>query len=89
MEKMEGGTLKEYMIKNPEGLDECTTASIMKDILQGLCIIHDKNYIHRDLKPENILLNIISEQGEVPTRFTAKIADFGLSAEIKYGIFSG
>jgi len=30
----------------------------MKDILSGLCLIHDKDYIHRDLKPENILIQI-------------------------------
>lgn len=31
----------------------------MKDIMSGLLMIHEKNYIHRDLKPENILLNLI------------------------------
>jgi serine/threonine protein kinase len=57
----------------------------MKDILSGLCMIHEKNYIHRDLKPENILLN----QCAGPDGTVAKIADFGLSAEIKYGVYSG
>ena len=32
----------------------------MNDILSGLCMIHEKNYIHRDLKPENILLNSVA-----------------------------
>ncbi|TNV74370.1 hypothetical protein FGO68_gene5560 [Halteria grandinella] len=89
MEKMNGGTLQELLNKHPQGLEECTAAAIMKDILQGLCSIHDKNYIHRDLKPDNILLNAISAPGEANVRYQAKIADFGLSAEIKYGIFSG
>ena len=57
MEKMNGGTLQD-LLKNSKGapLDEQTTASIMKDIFSGLCMIHENNYIHRDLKPENILI---------------------------------
>jgi calcium-dependent protein kinase len=79
-------------------IDEETVASIMKDILLGMCQMHDKNFIHRDLKPENILLNVINdhEQDEcikkgIPfkAKYIAKIADFGLSAEIRYGVFSG
>lgn len=69
MEKMDGGTLSDLLNKNKQGLDECTAAALMKDILQGLCIIHDKNYIHRDLKPDNILLNQISESGESRVRY--------------------
>ena len=78
-----------------EVIDEDTTSSLMKDILSGLCKIHERNFIHRDLKPENILLNVINEEerasmgDQFRPRYIAKIADFGLSAEIKYGIFSG
>ena len=78
-----------------EVIDEETTASLMRDILSGLCKIHERNFIHRDLKPENILLNVINEEeravlgDQFKPRYIAKIADFGLSAEIKYGIFSG
>ncbi len=67
----------------------------MKDILSGLCEIHERSFIHRDLKPENILINLINEDekdtmGDVfKPKYIAKIADFGLSAEIKYGIYSG
>ena len=42
-------------------IEEETAASIMKDILLGMCQMHDKNFIHRDIKPENILLNVLNE----------------------------
>lgn len=80
-------------------MDECTVASIMKNILSGLSVIHEKNYIHRDLKPDNILLNItmfkeLQVNGTSPTRsitrnkYEAKIADFGLSAEHKINVYA-
>ena len=56
----------------------------MKDICKGLSQIHKQNYIHRDLKPENIL---IAEQGD--GEFVAKIADFGLTAEVPSNVSNG
>ena len=44
--------------------------SIMKQLLDGVLYIHNKQIIHRDLKPSNILINKYG---------TIKIADFGLS----------
>jgi len=58
MEKMNGGTLQDFINNSPDGIiDEKTTASVIKDILSGLSKIHERNFIHRDLKPENILLH--------------------------------
>ena len=64
MERMNGGTLLEFIEKRiskdektPPIPDE-ESSVIMKHILSGLCLMHEKNFIHRDLKPENILLNI-------------------------------
>jgi len=58
-------------------VDEETASSITRDILKGVSQIHKKNYIHRDLKPENILMH-----EEKSGQWLAKIADFGLTAEI-------
>lgn len=58
-------------------------AAIMRDILNGLCLIHDRSYIHRDLKPDNILIHVERDPVTLRNRYTAKIADFGLSAEYK------
>lgn len=70
-------------------LDDETTSSIMRDILSGLCQMHEKNFIHRDLKPDNILLNILNDPKSGRPIYTAKIADFGLSAEYKVSVFNG
>ena len=49
-------------------------------MLQALHTVHSKGACHRDLKPENILLD---------SEFNAKIADFGLSAEVHANVFHG
>lgn len=61
----------------------------MRNILNGLCLMHEKNFIHRDLKPDNILLNIEIDPLTHKKIYTAKIADFGLSAEYRFNVFSG
>jgi serine/threonine protein kinase len=62
MEKMNGGTLQNIIDLNLSStgslLDEESVASIMRDILNGLLIMHEKDYVHRDLKPENVLINV-------------------------------
>ena len=63
MEKMNGGTLQDLINITEGAIDEETTASIMKDVFEGLFMIHEKSYIHRDLKPENILLNLCENYG--------------------------
>lgn len=60
----------------------------MRDIFDGLSLIHEKNFIHRDLKPDNILLNITYDDNLKKNIYEAKIADFGLSAEHKVNVFS-
>lgn len=100
MEKMNGGTLQHLINKisqSNEGnaksfyLSEEQASNIMSDIFKGLQQIHTKNFIHRDLKPENVLLHIENQKigSTQKTLYTAKIADFGLSAEYKMNILSG
>lgn len=77
----------------PIVLDEEVASSIARGIIEGLFQLHNKNFIHRDLKPENILINeTVLADGAYPEspaeRYTAKIADFGLSAEVHANIFN-
>ena len=95
MEKMNSGTLLELIeeridkghVQQPISDEEAST--VMKHIFSGLCLMHERNYIHRDLKPENILINFSQDPETQKQIIVAKIADFGLSAEYKFNVFSG
>lgn len=51
------------------------TQQVLKMMLSGIIHIHSHDIVHRDLKPENIL---VDDSG------TIKIADFGLSKQLRY-----
>lgn len=68
-EFVEGRTLAEVLTYN-NGLDEKTSAQILKEICNGLKILHDEKIIHRDLKPSNIMLTKTS---------SIKLIDFSIS----------
>jgi serine/threonine protein kinase len=55
MDYIEGISLKKYLSKKKEfTLDEILSISI--PILEGLKVVHSKNYIHRDIAPDNIII---------------------------------
>lgn len=70
MEWVEGGTLKEFLERNPVSQDEAVRLAIR--LCEILEYAHDRGLIHRDLKPANVLL----ENGRVEH---PRLADFGLA----------
>jgi polo-like kinase 1 len=62
-------------LKRSIRLSEDETQSILREVVAGVCYLHDNRVIHRDLKLENFL---VGNDGRV------KIADFGLSAQLDY-----
>ncbi|XP_051909625.1 serine/threonine-protein kinase 17A [Hippocampus zosterae] len=56
-----------------EAFSENDVKRLMRQILQGVAFLHQRNVVHLDLKPQNILLTSNSPLGDI------KIVDFGLS----------
>ena len=73
LEYCESGSVIDLMLAMDRTYTEIEIATIIKMVLKGLIIIHEKNLIHRDVKGANILL---SGEG------FAKIGDFGVGVQL-------
>lgn len=56
MELARGINLKEFLQRNPEGLDARVSMVIFNQLCDGVAAIHDQGIVHRDLSPENVML---------------------------------
>lgn len=79
-ELLEGGELFEEITRHGS-FSEYEAANIMKQILNAVIYMHNKNIVHRDLKPENIML--ISKSN---SKFEIKIIDFGTAKLFEKGV---
>ncbi|KAI8642301.1 kinase-like domain-containing protein [Parasitella parasitica] len=69
-----GGSCLDIMkTRFPEGLDETSIATILKQTLEALIYLHKNGHIHRDVKAGNLLMD---EDG------TVLLADFGVSSSL-------
>jgi len=74
MEYCGPGSVNDIMTITKKTLNEQQIAVILRDALKGLNHLHKLKRIHRDIKAGNILVN---DEG------VAKLADFGVSGQIK------
>lgn len=70
MEFINGKTISEYLIENPDKIED-----IFIQTIEGFRYLEEIKILHRDIRPENIL---ISENGIV------KIIDFGFGKSISF-----
>ena len=89
MEYINGGELSDYLnkyvSKYQKGFPEEVVQFLMKQIVDALIYIHDKNIIHRDLKLENIMVNFDSEKDKEELNMMKakiKIIDFGFAIHL-------
>lgn len=74
-EYIEGQNLQELLQEKPQQqFSEQEVIVILKEMLELLQIIHEKNLIHRDIKPQNIMLD---KHGQL------YLVDFGASKALK------
>ncbi|KAJ9575745.1 hypothetical protein L9F63_007391, partial [Diploptera punctata] len=79
LEMAAGGELQR-VIDLEEGLGEQQAVKVMRQILEGLCFLHDNNIAHLDLKPQNMLLTATYPDCDI------KLCDFGISRVIQNGV---
>nr|XP_015804148.2 myosin light chain kinase, smooth muscle isoform X2 [Nothobranchius furzeri] len=75
MEYIAGGELFERIVDDNFEHTEPASERYMKQILEGIAYMHEKNIVHLDLKPENIVC-------VDPNGTSIKIIDFGLARKL-------
>ncbi|KAI9484217.1 MAG: kinase-like domain-containing protein [Benjaminiella poitrasii] len=71
---LSGGSCLDIMkTRFPEGLEELSIATILRQTLEALLYLHKNGHIHRDVKAGNLL---VDEDG------TVLLADFGVSSSL-------
>lgn len=79
MEVVEGGTLGNYLTKQPEGRVPATAAmGIGTQMAAGAGAIHGVGLVHRDIKPDNVLVRDLAAEGIAPH---VLLTDLSLNSE--------
>ncbi|WP_018152344.1 serine/threonine protein kinase [Leeia oryzae] len=68
-EFVDGLTLKDWLVQHHQ-MEAGQAASVLRDVLSGLCAAHDQGILHRDIKPANVMLD---------KEDRARLMDFGIA----------
>uniref|UniRef100_A0A6P7FBF8 non-specific serine/threonine protein kinase n=1 Tax=Diabrotica virgifera virgifera TaxID=50390 RepID=A0A6P7FBF8_DIAVI len=79
LELAAGGELQ-HILDGGQCLGEVEARKAMKQILEGVAYLHDKNIAHLDLKPQNLLLSVQDCCDDI------KLCDFGISKALMPGV---
>ena len=77
LEYCNGGDLSTFRKQKGGLVDELSVKFLVKQIVEGLNEVYNKNAIHRDIKLSNILLSYPNEESRKNGKPIAKIGDFG------------
>ncbi|KAK7880275.1 hypothetical protein WMY93_030642 [Mugilogobius chulae] len=81
MQLVSGGELFDRIVD--KGVyTEKDASSVVKQVLQAVCYLHQNSIVHRDLKPENLLYFNTEENAKI------MVSDFGLSKTLEHGVMS-
>ncbi|XP_076251839.1 death-associated protein kinase related-like isoform X1 [Rhynchophorus ferrugineus] len=79
LELAAGGELQ-HILDSGQCLGEMEARKAMKQILEGVSYLHDRNIAHLDLKPQNLLLSVEDSCDDI------KLCDFGISKVLQPGV---
>ncbi|XP_074031724.1 death-associated protein kinase related isoform X3 [Leptinotarsa decemlineata] len=79
LELAAGGELQ-HILDGGQCLGEVEARKAMKQILEGVAYLHDRNIAHLDLKPQNLLLSVQDCCDDI------KLCDFGISKVLLPGV---
>ncbi|XP_050313402.1 death-associated protein kinase related-like [Anthonomus grandis grandis] len=79
LELAAGGELQ-HILDSGQCLDEPEARKAMRQILEGVLYLHDRNIAHLDLKPQNLLLSERESCEDI------KLCDFGISKVLQPGV---
>ena len=76
-------------IQTYKNIDEKVVQHLTRQLVEGICLLHDNNIVHRDLKPANVMLHFDAGKNKKDLlNATVKITDFGFARELKEDDFA-
>lgn len=73
-----GGELYQHVVVE-ERIEEKEVRRLMRQVLDGLLFLHDRNTVHLDVKPQNVLLTERLPHGDI------KLCDLGFARKVRSG----